>query len=112
MASAAGTRRYNWQVHLSPEELELMEAVRAADACGPSWIRSRADWLVRLVAVEGERLLAERDARGPALSRLHAALQALDRQEWADRSARGGRPPYVRSPRELRRRAAGTGGDA
>ena len=75
MAAAAGVRRQNWQVRLSPEELELLEAIRAA------------------------------------------ALQALDRQEAADRWARGGRPPFVRSPRQLQGPAGdaeppSTGGDA
>ena len=114
MAAAAGVRRQNWQVRLSPEELELLEAVRATEAGSPIWIDSRADWLVRLAASEGERLLAERPA-GP--SRLRAALEALDRQQCADRWARGGRPPFVRSPRQTQGPAQdavtpSTGGDA
>ncbi len=108
MAAAAGVRQHNWQVHLSPEELELMEAVRAADAVGVSWVRSRADWLVCLVAAEGDRLL-EKGTGGWARPRLEAALEALDRQQWTDRPARGGRPPFVRSPRQTKRTAADAG---
>ncbi len=117
MAAAAGARRLNWQVHVSPEELELLEAVRAAEAVGPSWVRSRADWLVRVVAEEGDRLLVQGKQGGWAHARLNAALEALDRHEGADRLARGGRPPSVRSAQELRRRAgdpgpSGSHGDA
>ena len=114
MAAAAGVRRQNWQVRLSPEELELLEAVRAAEASSSVWIDSRANWLVRLAASEGERLLADRPA---GICRLTAALEALDRQEAADRWARGGRPPFVRSPRQPQGPAGdaeppSTGGDA
>jgi hypothetical protein len=99
MAAAAGVRRHNWQLRLSPEELELMEAVRAADPVTAPWsVDSRADWLVRLVAAEGERLLAN-GASGATRSRVTAAIEAVDRHQSADRWARGGRPPYVRSPR-------------
>ena len=108
MAAATGARRHNWQVHLSPEELELMEAVRAADAVGPSWVRSRADWLVRLVALEGDRLL-ENGAGGWARLRLEAALEALDQQQGADSPARGGRPPFVQPPRKTKRTEADAG---
>ena len=93
MAAATGVRRYNWQVHLSPEELELMEAVRAADAVGPCWGQSRADWLVRLVALEGDRLLAGGAACWQAVPLAGPApAWRLPSRPWTDSSGRTARP--------------------
>lgn len=88
MPRSAGARQVRWAVDLTPAELALVEAVRAAFGRV-----SRADFLLILTEDVKRRLTHPSDAVGKA-----SALVQLERDEdlAADRADHGGRPPVVR----------------
>lgn len=87
MGKPSGRRRKPLQTFFSEAEVELLEAVRAANPLP----RSRADFLLDLVEPEAERLADHDDRVRQALD----ALAQEERQAVGFRE-RGGRPPRPR----------------